>query len=320
MNDRLRFAATMTMTTALCLIAIPGAANAQGEPASSKPAESKTASSEAAEALYAVDNLTAWLVMFTDSVNRTPEERAEMVAQFGFKRVGFEAFKKYVPILEQQMDAYAKRNIKVTSVYVVVETETPSQEEHVIQILDVLQRRGETPQIWAMFGRGSFESTTDEERNRKLVAAFSDLAKCVDTAGCELALYNYGSWFGKLDVQLAVIEGVRQNTGIKIGTVLNFHRGHQHMKEFPQVLEQMMPYLVAVNLNGMNWKDADYDGGGARILPLGSGDYELTMMRQLAESGYRGPIGIIDHRSGVDAEVALRENLDGLVKLREKLK
>src|SRR5690606_34403773 len=101
---------------------------------------------------------------------------------------------------------------------------------------------------------------------------------------------------------------------------LNFHRGHQHMKDFPQVLEQMMPHLDAVNLNGMNWKDADYDGGGARILPLGKGDYELTMMRQLAESGYRGPIGIIDHRSGVDAEVALQENLDGLVKLREELK
>ncbi len=316
MNDRLRFAATMT----LCLFVYQGVANAQEQPASAKPAESRASSSTAAESLYATDNLTAWLVMFTDSVKRTPDERAEMVAQFGFKKAGFEAFKKYVPILEQQMDAYAKRNIKVTSVYVVVETETPSEEAHVKQILDVLQRRGETPQIWAMFGRGSFQSTTDEERNKKLIAAFSDLAKCVDKAGCELALYNYGSWFGTLDVQLAVIEGVRQNTGIKIGTVLNFHRGHQHMKDFPLVLEQMMPHLYAVNLNGMNWKDADYDGGGARILPLGSGDYELTMMRQLAESGYRGPIGIIDHRSGVDAEVALKENLDGLVKLREKLK
>ena len=316
LNARLWFAGKMM----LCLFACQTAAKAQEQPLSSNPAKLKTSAAEAAKSLYADDNLTAWLVMFTDAVERTPDERAEMVAQFGFKKVGFEAFKKYVPILEQQMDAYAKHNIKVTSVYVVVETQTPSQEEHVIQILDVLRRRGETPQIWAMFGRGSFESTTDEERNKKLVTAFSDLAKYVDKAGCELALYNYGSWFGKLDVQLAVIEGVRQNTGIKIGTVLNFHRGHQHMEDFPQVLQQMMPHLSAVNLNGMNWKDADYDGGGALILPLGQGDYELTMMRQLAESGYRGPIGIIDHRSGVDAQVALRENLDGLVKLREKLK
>ncbi|QDV70428.1 hypothetical protein Poly24_41520 [Rosistilla carotiformis] len=301
-----RFAATLT----LCLLSLPATAWAQPH---------ATASGDAV-ALYGPDNLTAWLVMFTDSVKRTPAERAEMVANFGFKKVGFEAFKKYLPILEEQMEEYAKRDIEVTSVYLVVETDKPSEEEQVKQILDVLKRRGETPQIWAMFSRNSFKEVSGEERNQRLIAAFSDLAQCVDQSGCQLALYNYGSWFGKLDVQLAIIDGVRDQTGIKIGTVFNFHRGHQHMRDFPQALQRMMPHLFAVNLNGMNWKDADYDGGGARIMPLGSGDHELTMMRQLADSGYRGPIGIIDHRSGVDAEVALQENLTGLEKLREELK
>ncbi|MFI4875693.1 MAG: sugar phosphate isomerase/epimerase family protein [Blastopirellula sp. JB062] len=306
MIDRTRLA----MMLAFCAACLLAPFTAQAQPAASKSAAD----------LYADDNLTAWLVMFTDSVKRTPDERAEMVANLGFDKVGFESFKKYLPILEEQMDAYAKRGVKVTSVYLVIETQKPSEEEQVKKILDVLKRRGETPQIWAMFSRNSFKNVSDEERMEKLIEAFSDLAKRVDQAGCQLALYNYGSWFGKLDVQLGVIEGVRKQTGIKIGTVFNFHRGHQHMKDFPEALQKMMPHLFAVNLNGMYWKDADYDGGGARILPVGEGDHELTMMRQLAESGYDGPIGIIDHRNGVDAEVALKENLAGLAKLRKDLK
>ena len=35
----------------------------------------------------------------------------------------------------------------------------------------------------------------------------------------------------------------------------------------------------------------------------------------IRDSGYRGPIGILDHRPETDAEVSLRENLTGLQKL-----
>lgn len=80
--------------------------------------------------LLAPENLTAWLVMFTDPTRRTVEERAEMVARHGFRKVGFEAFPKYVPLLEEQMEAYAQHGIETTCVYMVVETQTPSNEPH----------------------------------------------------------------------------------------------------------------------------------------------------------------------------------------------
>ena len=35
----------------------------------------------------------------------------------------------------------------------------------------------------------------------------------------------------------------------------------------------------------------------------------------IRDSGYHGPIGILDHREDTDAEVSLRANLDGLKKL-----
>jgi hypothetical protein len=75
--------------------------------------------------LFADENLTAWLVMFTDPVRRTPHERAAMLQRLGLGRVGFEAFDRYVPLLEQQMEAYGRQGIEVTCVYVVINTDTP---------------------------------------------------------------------------------------------------------------------------------------------------------------------------------------------------
>ena len=59
-------------------------------------------------------------------------------------------------------------------------------------------------------------------------------------------------------------------------------------------------------LNGMN------TGAKPKILPIGKGEHDDKLLRIIAASGYTGPIGILDHRSDTDAEVALRQNLGGL--------
>ena len=69
-----------------------------------------------------------------------------------------------------------------------------------------------------------------------------------------------------------------------------------------------MPYLVALNLNGM---DPGGDRYGRKILPLGQGSRDLELLRLIAASGYRGPIGILGHTMD-DAEERLKDNLDGL--------
>jgi hypothetical protein len=47
------------------------------------------------------------------------------------------------------------------------------------------------------------------------------------------------------------------------------------------------------------------------ILPLGQGDLDLGLLKVIRDSGYHGPIGILNH-TGVDAEGRLQDNLDGL--------
>jgi hypothetical protein len=74
----------------------------------------------------------------------------------------------------------------------------------------------------------------------------------------------------------------------------------------------MKPYLLCVNLNGMKKE-------GPKILPIGAGTEERAMMKVIAASGYAGPVGILDHRGGLDAEESLTQNLEGLEKVLEQM-
>jgi hypothetical protein len=67
----------------------------------------------------------------------------------------------------------------------------------------------------------------------------------------------------------------------------------------------MMPYLWAVNLNGMKEE-------GPKILPIGKGNLEGEMIRLLEEKGYRGPYGVLGHVEEADVKVILERNLEGL--------
>jgi hypothetical protein len=71
----------------------------------------------------------------------------------------------------------------------------------------------------------------------------------------------------------------------------------------------MQPYLLCVNLNGMI---RDGDQRGYKILHLAEGDQELALMKIIRDSGWFGPVGIIDHRPETDSEETLRNNLRGL--------
>ena len=89
------------------------------------------------------------------------------------------------------------------------------------------------------------------------------------------------------------------------GIVYNFHHGHEHLAQMPADFNAMVPHLHCVNLNGMAVD-------GEKILPLGDGENDLALLNMVVDSGYKGPVGLLDHRPEMDAEESLRQNLDGL--------
>ena len=139
--------------------------------------------------------------------------------------------------------------------------------------------------------------------------ALTEILSWSEKHGCTIALYNHGDWFGEPENQVKVIETIGSE---KIRIVYNFHHGHHQVENFEKLFDLMLPYLSAVNINGMIVE-------GPKIITLGKGDRELEMLRIIKASGYAGPIGILGHTEGEDIRIVLDRNLKGLEKLKQAL-
>jgi sugar phosphate isomerase/epimerase len=257
--------------------------------------------------LLAPENLVAWCIVPFDAKRRSPEERAEMLKRLGFKRFAYDWREEHLPTLDRELDALQKNGISLDAFWLPAGPE-PEKERHISLALDRCRRRGIKTQFWVMAAVP--EQGNDQEKRVELAARpLKYVAAEADKLGCKVALYNHGGWFGEPENQIAIIERLKMPN---VGIVYNFHHGHEHMDRFPELIRKMKPHLLTLNINGMR-KD------GPKILPVGQGDRELEMLRAVVDSGYRGPIGVLGHREELDAEEALRLNLEGIKTLRSKL-
>ena len=253
------------------------------------------------QSIFAKDNLVAWCIVPYDAAKRGPEERAQMLNRLGIQKVAYDWRAEHVPTFEEEILAYQKHHLE----YFAFWDWHPS-------IAPLIKKYGIKPQIWKSFGAPA--AGTEEEKVRAAAKALMPLVDQTRALGCKLGLYNHGGWGGEPKNLVAVCEYLRKTAPADhVGIVYNLHHGHGHIKDFAESLTLMMPYLLCVNLNGMN-TDAK-----PMILPLGKGEHEAKMLEIIAQSGYHGPIGILGHRPEVDAEKSLTENLQGLKQLLQKM-
>lgn len=265
------------------------------------------ASAEQRRDLFAQGNLMAWCIVPYDAKQRGPEERAAMLQRLAISRLAYDWREEHLPTLDRELDALQKRGISLNAFWFPCGME-PEKEEHVRLILDFVRRRGVKTQLWLALGVPE-EGTTQEQRVEIAVKPIGYVAREAERLGCKVALYNHGGWFGEPENQIAIIERLKRPN---VGIAYNFHHGHTHIDRFPAMMTAMKPHLLALNINGMRKE-------GPKILPVGQGDRELEMLQAVLKSGYKGLIGILNHRPEMDAEVALRENLEGLQQLKKKL-
>lgn len=250
--------------------------------------------------LFARDNLMAWCVVPFDAAKRSPEERAEMLAGLGLTKLAYDWRGEHVPTFEREILALKKHNIEFSAFWGAHE-----------EMFSLFEKYKISPEIWITVS--SPQLPTQEERVQAAAQALLPLVTRAKSLGCGVGLYNHGGWGGQPDNMLAVCRALRKKADTEqVGIVYNFHHGHEHLDDFPEGFRRMTPYLFCVNLNGMTV-------GGAKILPLGQGERDLEILQMIAESDYRGPIGLLDHRGELDAEESLKQNLDGLKRLLGRL-
>jgi hypothetical protein len=244
--------------------------------------------------LFARDNLVAWCIVPFDAKKRTPAERAEMLKRIGIKRLAYDWRDQHLATFEQELAELARRRIELTAVWF-----PGSLDRSARLILDALRKHGLRPQLWVMLQADSVEPAAQ---------ALRPIAREAAAIGSTVALYNHGGWFGEPENQVAIIERLRREGITNVGIVYNLHHGHDHVDRFPRLLKATRPHLLALNLNGMT---AGGDKTGKKILPLGQGELDLKLLQAIRDSGWSGPVGILNH-TDADAEARLLDNLDGL--------
>ena len=251
--------------------------------------------------VFARQNLVAWCIVPFDAKKRGPEERAKMLKRLGITRLAYDWRQQHVPTFEDEIQQMKAHGIEFFAFW--------GSHEGAFRLF---VKHKMSPQIWQTLRAP--RQGTQQQKVEQAAKGLLPLVERTRKLGCRLGLYNHGGWGGEPDNLVAVCQWLRQNAKAQhVGIVYNLHHGHGHIGDFPQVLARMKPTLLCLNLNGMN------TAARPKILPLGKGQHDKALLQAIAASGYRGPIGILDHRGSVDAEQSLKENIEGLKHLLRQL-
>ena len=244
-------------------------------------------------------NLVAWCIVPFDAAQRSPAERAAMLKEIGITRCAYDWRQKHVAEFEQEILEYRKHGIEFFAFWA----------EHP-QAFALFEKYDLHPQIWKMFANPG--SGTQQQKVRQATDSLRQIAQRTKDMGCKLGLYNHGGWSGDPRNMVAVCKQLREEGFDHVGIVYNFHHGHEHIDHWEESFNLMQPYLHCLNLNGMN------EGAQPKILGVGKGAHEQVMIQHVLQRGYDGPVGILDHRTELDARESLLENLEGVRQLQQE--
>ena len=259
-------------------------------------------------AMFDQENLVAWCVVPYDKKERSPAQRAAMLSDLGFTKMAWDWRDRHLPLFEEEITQLRSNGIELTSAWFWLDNRaSDGLLEHHEHILNTLAKTNTETTLWVSYDNDFYAGLSDEQKLQKAVNSVGMILDRARTQGLKVALYNHGDWFGEPENQIRILEhlGVSPEGSEEIGLVYNFHHAHGQIEAFPELLQQMLPYLWTVNINGMQ-KD------GEKIMDVGSGNLEQVMLKELASSGFTGTIGILGHIEDEDVQQVLVRNLEGL--------
>lgn len=254
-----------------------------------------------------MDDLFAWCIIPYDAKERNTEERITMLQKLGIESYAIDWRDKHLDILADEIMAAQDNEIDVEAMWLWVDgsNQPDSLNEANERVFAAVDSTNLETTFWLGTGSDFFEGLNREESMDKLKRLITYLDDRAQPIHCKLALYNHGDWFGEPVNMVKVLDELPERN---VGIVYNFHHAHPQLEDLDANIAAMLPYLVAVNLNGMNPE-------GPKILSIGKGSEEKQMIEKFIAAGYDGPFGILGHVEDRDVEMVLKENLEGLQEL-----
>ena len=250
-------------------------------------------------------DIFAWCIVPFDSLERSPEERIEMLKRLDINKYAYDWRAKHLPDMAKELRLAKQNGIEVIAVWMWIDEQWDAVgdlNDSNEKVFEVVEEVGYNGQVWVSFHANFFNGLSDREAVEKGAKMIAYLSEKANALGCKIALYNHGDWFGEPENQIKIIEALPNKD---LGLVYNFHHAHQQIDAFPELVNMMMPHLWYVNLNGLRKE-------GPKILTIGKGNHEMEMIDLLIEKGYKGDFGVLGHVEEADVEVILQANLEGL--------
>lgn len=266
-------------------------------------------SAQSIKSIYDTSNLVAWCIVPFDNPERTPEQRCAMLKELGIGKLAYDWRERHVPKFESEIAALKKNNIRLQSFWYYSGAE-PEKDKNLAIIFNLLRKHKIKTEIWTMITGVELDSLTQQQKVEAVGKRVQYIAAQAGKIGCKVGLYNHGEWFGEPENQLAIIDHLKMPN---LGIVYNFSHAEHQIHRFPEFYPKIKPYLLAINITGLEGTRP------AQVVPVGQGNVEFEMMKIIEESGYQGPIGIINEDFAQDAKIGLQMNLKGIEKYKAGL-
>ncbi len=247
-----------------------------------------------------------------DAKKRTFAQQAEMLKALGYDGVGHIWLDKVAERL-QSLDAVGLRLFQITMTVDL----TPGKAPYDPRFQDVLKLVAGRHVQFDLLVNGFKPS--DPAGDARAVAVFRAMSDLAQDSGAQLLLYPHvGCWIERIQDACRVAQEVdRKNVGVMFNLChwLRVDKG----RDYRPLLEQAMPWLWAVSINGADEFD-DKPGWAHYIQPLDKGSFDVgRLLKTLKDLGYRGPIGLQCYGIGGDARDHLARSMAAWQKLRANL-
>ena len=261
--------------------------------------------------VFSRNNLVAWCIVPFDIKKRGAEERAQMLDKLGISKFAYDWRDEHVPLFDKEMEVLKSHHL-VLQAFWMPYGPNPTNNKHYDKIMSLLKRHNLQTQLWWSYGSNDagLKNMTQVEKVITIANMVKNMAEDALAIGCKVGLYGHGGWFGEPENQLAILTYLKMKN---VGIVYNFNHAEEQIDRFPEFFPALVPKLIALNIAGLK------KGPPGKVVIVGQGDSEEKMIRIIAESGYQGPIGVINEDSDPDAEIGLSMNMGGVKKIVQQL-
>lgn len=244
-----------------------------------------------------------------DGKERTPAEQAALV-----KRLGYDGFGASGQLKPEFLQAFAQQGVTVFNTYITLSFDsakprlTPDLKEFVARL------KGHKTDLWFAIQNVTKDGVklkpSSPEGDAVVRPFLRELADLAHESGVRVALYPH-TWFWLERVDDAT-RLTRKANRANVGVTFNLCHWLkvEGDRDPTPVMEEVLPHLFFVTINGADSGDPKNMDWSRLIQPLDAGSYDVGhLLKTLREFGYRGPIGFQGYGIKSDSEEILRRTM-----------